>query len=144
MKGLTNYTKFCLNYSVVNTIISKKLDNQLSVHGINFSEFMILLHLDHAIDKKMRRIDLAEKIGLSASGITRLVSPMEKIGLVHKEANKRDARVSLVKISSSGERILKESTISLNAASQMVLSDLKEKNFNEMLNTLIILGGSVK
>ncbi len=144
MKELTNYSKLCLNYSVVNTIVSKKIDNQLSVHGINFSEFMILFHLDQAIEKKMRRIDLAQKIGLSASGITRLVLPMEKIGLVHKEANKRDARVSLVKISSSGERILQESTISLNAASQVVLSDLKEKNIREMLNTLIILGGNVK
>jgi len=139
----TQYTKFCLNYSVVHTNISKKLDNQLSVHGINFSEYMILFHLDQAIGKKMRRIDLAEKIGLSASGITRLVAPMEKIGLVHKEANKRDARVSLVKLSASGERILQESTISLNITSQEILSKLDENSLTEMLNTLLILGGNV-
>jgi len=128
---------------VVHTNISKKLDNQLSVHGINFSEYMILFHLDQAIGKKMRRIDLAEKIGLSASGITRLVAPMEKIGLVHKEANQRDARVSLVKLSSSGERILQESTISLNLTSQEILSKLDENSLTEMLNTLLILGGNV-
>lgn len=140
----TQYTKFCLNYSVVYTNISKKLDNQLSIHGINFSEFMILFHLDQAMEKKMRRIDLAEKIGLSASGITRLVTPMERIGLVHKEANKRDARVSLVKLSTSGKRILQEATISLNATSQEILSKLEENSFSKMLNTLSILGGNVK
>ncbi|MFT5730497.1 MAG: DNA-binding MarR family transcriptional regulator [Desulforhopalus sp.] len=141
---LTKQTKLWANYSMVNAVVSKKLDNQLSAHGINFSEFMILFHLDHTKDKMMRRIDLAEKIGLSASGITRLVSPMEKIGLVQKERNTRDARVSLVKISSVGQRILKDSSVSLNEASKDALSILDQKRINEMLKTLILLGGNLK
>lgn len=143
MSEVNKHVKLCMNYSVVNTIISKKLDIKLSVHGINFSEFMILFHLDQVKEKMMRRIDLAEKIGLSASGITRLISPMEKIGLVQKETNIRDARVSLVKISSSGQRILEESSVTLNAISQEVLSKLNERNISEMQNMLIILGGNV-
>jgi len=141
---LTKQTKLWANYSMVNAVVSKKLDNQLSAHGINFSEFMILFHLDHTKDKMMKRIDLAEKIGLSASGITRLVSPMEKIGLVQKERNTRDARVSLVKISSVGQRILKDSSVSLNEASKDALSILDQKRINEMLKTLILLGGNLK
>lgn len=141
---LTKQTKLWANYSMVSAVVSKKLDNQLSAHGINFSEFMILFHLDHTKDKMMRRIDLAEKIGLSASGITRLVSPMEKIGLVQKERNTRDARVSLVKISSVGQRILKDSSVSLNEASKDALSILDQKRINEMLKTLILLGGNLK
>jgi len=144
MSKLTQHTIFCLNHALVYTRISKKLDNQLSIHGINFSEFMILLHLDQAIDNKLKRIDLAEKIGLSASGVTRLVTPMEKIGLLHKEANKRDARVSLVKLSSSGQRILQEATVNLNAASQEILSKLEESSISEMLKTLSILGGNIR
>ena len=141
---LTKQIKLWANYSMVNAVVSKKLDNQLSAHGINFSEFMILFHLDHTKDKMMKRIDLAEKIGLSASGITRLVSPMEKIGLVQKERNTRDARVSLVKISSVGQRILKDSSVSLNEASKDALSILDQKRINEMLKTLILLGGNLK
>jgi DNA-binding MarR family transcriptional regulator len=141
---LTKQTKLWANYSMVSAVVSKKLDNQLSAHGINFSEFMILFHLDHTKEKMMRRIDLAEKIGLSASGITRLVSPMEKIGLVQKERNTRDARVSLVKISSVGQRILKDSSVSLNEASKDALSILDQKRINEMLKTLILLGGNLK
>jgi len=57
---LTKQTKLWANYSMVNAVVSKKLDNQLSAHGINFSEFMILFHLDHTKDKMMKRIDLAE------------------------------------------------------------------------------------
>lgn len=144
MQKLNKHSKLCLNYSVVNTFLSRKIDRRLGVHGISFSEFLILYHLDQALDKMMRRIDLAETIGLSASGITRLVLPMEKIGLVKKEVNKRDARVSLVKLSESGQRILKEASISMNEASQEILSKLNTKSINEMLKMLIILGGNVK
>lgn len=143
MSELTQYTKFCLNYSLVYSKILKKLDFQLNMHGISFSEFMILYQLDKANEKKMRRIDLAEKIGLSASGITRLVTPMEKTGLVQKEANKRDARVSLVKLTTSGQRILEESALSLNMASQEILANLEDSHLEEMLNVLRILGGNL-
>ncbi|MDZ7871614.1 MAG: MarR family transcriptional regulator [Rheinheimera sp.] len=46
-----------------------------------------------------RRSDLVELVGLSPSGITRLLLPLEKIGRVEKERNPRDARVSLVILS---------------------------------------------
>ncbi len=61
--------------------------------------------LYQAADEAMRRIDLAESVGLSASGVTRLLLPMQKIGLVQKEQNPRDARVSLVKLTETGKQI---------------------------------------
>ena len=143
MNALSQYTKLCMDFTVVHTHIAKKLDGQLSIHGINFSEFMILFHLERAPEMKMRRIDLAGKIGLSASGITRLVNPMEKIGLVHKEANKRDARVSLVKLSAAGQRILQESGLSLDATTPAILSNLDEAKINGLLEALKLLGGTV-
>ena len=56
----------------------------------------------------MRRVDLADAIGLTASGITRLLLPMEKIGLVRREAHDGDARVSYVCIAPGGETKLRE------------------------------------
>ena len=56
----------------------KRVDQYLSVHGISFSEFLVLYHLSQAPNMTMRRIDLAECIGLTASGVTRLLNPMEK------------------------------------------------------------------
>ena len=83
----------------------KKADQQLSVHGISFSEFCILHRLFQAPQQRLSRIELANAVGLSASGITRLLQPMEKIQLVEKEQNARDARVSLVKLSDTGLQI---------------------------------------
>jgi DNA-binding MarR family transcriptional regulator len=56
----------------------------------------------------MRRVDLADTIGLTASGITRLLLPMEKIGLVRREAHDGDARVSYVALAPGGEQKLSE------------------------------------
>lgn len=56
----------------------------------------------------MRRIDLADAIGLTASGITRLLLPMEKIRLVRREAHDGDARVSYVAIAPGGKTKLSE------------------------------------
>ena len=52
--------------------------------------------LNEASTHSLKRIDLAEQVGLSASGVTRMLLPMEKIGLISKEEGARDARVSLV------------------------------------------------
>ena len=71
---------------------------------------MLLNSLFDSPNKTMTRIDLAESIGRAASGVTKMLQPMEKIGLIQKEVGARDARVSLVKISKAGERLFKDAT----------------------------------
>lgn len=77
--------------------------------GLGFSEFVLMFYLGQAEEMKMRRIDLAASVGLTPSGVTRLLAPMEKTGLVKRELNARDARVSLVTLTASGKRQLSES-----------------------------------
>jgi len=144
MENLSNMSKVILNLSSLQSKITKRFDNRLSLHGISLNEFMLLLHLSKAPDQKMRRIDLAEKIGLSASGVTRMLSPMEKIGLVQKEANPRDARVSLVKLSSGGQRIFAEAMQTMQQSSEDYLSRLSTKKVDDFLDVLIKLGGEVE
>ena len=90
------------------TRIQKRLSSALAPHGISFTEYLVLFQLNQAPGKTMRRIDLAEKVGLSASGVTRLLNPMQKIGLVKKEENARDARVSLVALTGTGNTIFQD------------------------------------
>jgi DNA-binding MarR family transcriptional regulator len=87
-------------------IISRRFDNSLG--GISLSEFIILYHIQKAPEQKIRRVDLAEKIGLTASGVTRMLLPMEKIHLIKRQANPGDARVSLVAITAAGLEKLRE------------------------------------
>lgn len=110
----------------------KKIDNQLSLHGISFSEFLVMHYLNNAPQKTMRRIDLAENVCLSASGVTRLLNPMEKIKLVQKEANPRDARVSLVKLSEVGEQVYKDAAVSFEQSADSVLKPLNADQISNL------------
>jgi len=107
--------------------IQKKLGGSLSLHGISFTEYFVLRQLAGTPGKKMRRIDLAREVGLTPSGITRLLNPMEKIGLVTKEKAARDARVSFVAITNSGEKILKDASTTFNEAAKTLLSPINSK-----------------
>jgi len=123
-----------LNMNALNSKIQKHISGALSVHGISFTEYTVLRQLVKANGNKMRRIDLAEQVGLSASGVTRLLNPMEKIGLVRKENNSRDARVSLVVLSSAGNRIFNESEVSFNFEVKTFFKDFEPANFKILAN----------
>ena len=98
---------FFLKLARVHAIVVRTFDSRLT-GGIGFNDFVILYYLSQAPEERMRRIDLAEKVALFASGVTRMLLPMEKIGLVKREASDTDARVSYVKLASGGKRILEE------------------------------------
>ncbi len=141
MREISKEMSFIINLWGINSLLTKKIDSSLgSIHGIGFTEYMILFHLNNSHNKTMRRIDLANNIGLTASGITRIVSPMEKIGVVMKELNPRDARVSLVKLTSAGETILGDATLSMKQNSERLLSDVSENNLNHALDAFKSVG----
>ena len=117
---------FIIQNALLASKLSRKVDNQLSVHGISFTEYMIMHHLDGSPLKTMRRIELAEHVGISASGVTRLIAPMEKIKIVEKEINPRDARQSLVKLSKTGQRLYAEASVSFEHCANSLLENLSE------------------
>jgi len=128
-----------LSLSRLQTKFQKRIDQCLSVHGIGFSEFLVMYHLNKAPNQTMRRIDLAESLGMTASGVTRLVNPMEKTHLVQKEQNPRDARVSLVQLSTAGAEILADATTSFGQAAEDLLQPLGEKQLGSCVDLVGLL-----
>ena len=121
-------------------VISKNLDNSLgAIHGIGLTEYMVLLHLMKAQNHALRRIDIADALARTASGVTRLLVPMERIGLVEKETNQRDARVSLVKITPAGEELFQNATLTVNEKSSSILKNLAPKQAKTLLELLDLL-----
>ncbi len=146
MKNLSNEMSFCMNFASVHARFIKKIDGSLSAHGISFTEYQILFHLQMAQTQNpkaqaMRRIDLAESVGLSASGVTRLIAPMEKVGLVQKRVNERDARVSLVEITRTGSEIFKDASVGFDHVAGRLLGELDAKERDSGLHLLKTLGG---
>ncbi len=129
---VTQNGELVLTLSNLHSKLIKRLDQSLMIHGISYTEFTVMLHLNNATGKNLRRIDLAEKVGLSASGVTRLLNPMQKIGLVKKEESARDARVSLVKLTSAGERIYRDAEKSYNQFADSFLDPLNAKQLTSL------------
>jgi len=131
-----------LNIVKVQSVITKKFDG-LSLHGLSLTDFMILHILSQVPGNRLRRIDLAESTGLTASGITRIISPMEKMGLVVKEHNDRDARVSYVKLTAAGDRILKEATVKAEHIANKLLDGMAVTDLLIFAAQLKSLGGDL-
>jgi DNA-binding MarR family transcriptional regulator len=131
MIKISKQLTFFLKLARVQAIVARSFDRSLGV-GIGFTDFVILYYLSQAPDEKMRRIDLADKVALSASGITRLLLPMEKIGLVKREASSSDARVSYVKLAPGGKRLLQESLEKAELISAEFLPETKIKKMDDV------------
>jgi DNA-binding MarR family transcriptional regulator len=132
-------TKFIIQQAALTHKLLRKVDSQLAVHGISFAEYMVLYCLNTAPQETMKRIDLAEAVDLSASGITRIIAPMHKIKLVEKRANPRDARVSLVKLSTHGKRILKEASDSFMHTAKTLTENLTNKQLKSLADLTALL-----
>lgn len=117
------------------SILSKKFD-KLNIHGLGLSDFIILYLLKNSPNSQCRRIDLADRMGITASGITRLLAPMEKIGLVDRKSNTRDARVSYAVLTKVGERIFEEAKITAEEVAEEIFSSLKKKNHSILMDVL--------
>lgn len=132
-----------MNINKLQSIMVRKFDS-LSAHGLGFNDFVILYILSQSSESKMRRIDLAEKVGVTASGITRLLNPLEKIGWVARETNERDARVSYVVITANGKRIVEEAQVTAEHTAKNILSLKKNKALQTATELLFELGGNIK
>jgi MarR family transcriptional regulator, 2-MHQ and catechol-resistance regulon repressor len=76
-------------------------------HGLTVNDYGCLLLLSRAGEQGMRRIDLANELQLSPSGITRLLDRLEERDLVGKGECKEDARVSYAILTDEGREKLR-------------------------------------
>jgi DNA-binding MarR family transcriptional regulator len=76
-------------------------------HGLTLNDYEVLLRLSRAPERKMRRVDLADQVLLTASGITRLLDGLQASGYVDKAACSSDARVTYAVLTDSGHAKLR-------------------------------------
>jgi DNA-binding MarR family transcriptional regulator len=79
-------------------------------HGLTINDYEALLHLAKAEDRRMRRVDLAERLILTASGVTRLLDGLERAGYVDRDTCASDRRVSYAVLTDAGREKLREAS----------------------------------
>lgn len=89
--------------------LERRLTSALSqVRGISFAEFRILNALAEADDARLTRVDLAARVGLTPSGITRALKPLEKLGMVETVKSERDSRLALAHLTRAGRNVVSD------------------------------------
>lgn len=74
------------------TLIRRLEADLLAEQGMPLASYDVLVQLVQAPQRRLRMTELAERVLLSRSGLTRLVDRLERDGLVAREACVSDAR----------------------------------------------------
>ena len=70
--------------------------------GFREGDYAVLVNLSEAPDRRLRMCDLAERLHLSPSGLTRRLDGLVRAGLVTREPSATDRRVTLAALTDAG------------------------------------------
>lgn len=83
--------------------IHEEQDDALAdTHGLSEGEYGVLVSLSEASDHRLRMCDLAQRMRMSPSGLTRRIDGMVKQGWVAREPSAEDRRVMLAVLTDDG------------------------------------------
>jgi DNA-binding MarR family transcriptional regulator len=93
--------------------------NLRAEHGLTINDYEVLLALSGAPERRMRRVDLADHVLLTQSGMTRLLHGLEEAGLVCRADCPTDRRVVYAELTDAGHERLR-------AAARTHVRDIEE------------------
>src|SRR5262245_61774219 len=113
---------------------TRALDEALSkAHAISVKEFDVLITLFNASDGRLRMTELADRVVLSPSGVTHLVTRLERDGLVQRIVDEGDRRSFFAALTPAGHQRLRDSRSTHN---EVVREHLTRRLTPNQLNTL--------
>ena len=113
--------------------ITRDLDRELvAEHGLTINDYEVLLRLALAPDQMLRRVDLAQQVLLTPSGITRLLAGLQRQGWVEKAACDTDARVVYAKLTGPGQEKLLSASESHFASIRAAFGCLDERELEAL------------
>jgi DNA-binding MarR family transcriptional regulator len=102
--------------------LERRLDGSLgAIRGISLAEYRLLKALGDAPGSQASRVDLAHAVGLTPSGVTRALRPMEKLSIVSTVKSKRDARLAIAALTPAGRELLDDASSVVDDTMQTVL-----------------------
>lgn len=107
--------------SAVDTSLGKWLMDR---HGVGLTEYRAIAYLSQSPDKELRVNDLAQRVGLNQSSVTRLVSRLEAKGLTRRDVCPDDGRGVYAVITEQGEALLRNARIPYGEHVQELLQNV--------------------
>jgi DNA-binding MarR family transcriptional regulator len=134
-KALHVWVRLLRGHAASRRVLTAQLLNE---HDLSVNGYEALLLLAKSEGNHMRRVDLADGLQLTASGVTRLLDGLEKQGMVAKKTCDSDARVTYAVLTREGRAKLEKASKSHIAAVEALF---QERFTDEELDTLTELLG---
>jgi DNA-binding MarR family transcriptional regulator len=111
------------------TLWETRVDAELgAAHGLGLSDFAALYHLSESPGARLRRIDLARRLALTPSAVTRLLDPLERRGIVARESDAHDARATYAVLTRAGKALMSDAKDSAAAIAETILGSLSARD----------------
>jgi DNA-binding MarR family transcriptional regulator len=88
--------------------LNAALEADLAAHDLTLGDYQVLVYLSEADEHSMRMCDLAARLQLSPSGLTRRLDGLVRAGLVERRPSDLDRRVMLAVLNARGLDYLAE------------------------------------
>jgi DNA-binding MarR family transcriptional regulator len=123
--------------------VTRRLNAQLSAdHGLTITDFEVLFRLARAPDQRMRRVDLAREVLLTASGVTRLLDGLERDGFVARDTCDSDRRVVYAVLTDEGlAKVRDAASTHFGQVEELFGGRYDERELTELEALLTRLGG---
>jgi DNA-binding MarR family transcriptional regulator len=86
--------------------LTAALERDLAPTGFTLGDYQVLVYLSEAEERRERMCDLAARLQLSPSGLTRRLDGLVKGGFVAREGSPEDRRVMLAVLTDRGRQAL--------------------------------------
>jgi DNA-binding MarR family transcriptional regulator len=116
------------------TAATRAIDEALvAAHGISINEFDVLITLYNAPERRLRMTELAQRVLLTPSGLSHLVTRLEGKGLIARVVDPDDRRSFFAKLTRAGDAQLRRSRLTHN---DVIRAQLTERLRPDQLRAL--------
>jgi DNA-binding MarR family transcriptional regulator len=113
-----------------------------SDHGLTLNDFEVLLVLSRAEGGRMKRVELARRLILTPSGITRLCEGLERAKLIRRTTCASDLRVAYAELTEEGRELLEVASCAHVGSIRALMEErLSEDELSELAEVLGKLPG---
>lgn len=127
-----------INFLRAHAAVTRQFNAELqATHGLTLSDFDVLAQLARAPERSLKRVELSERVLLTPSGITRLLSGLERSGWVAKRECAEDARVTYAVLTDEGYKRYRAASRTHRASVRALLTERFEQHELETLASLL-------
>jgi DNA-binding MarR family transcriptional regulator len=133
------WNRFLRAHATTSRLLNAQLQKQ---HGLTINDYEALQVLACAEGRRLKRVELARRLVLTPSGVTRLLEGLESAGLVTRAACPSDLRVTYAQLTDAGEAKLREASCGHEGSIRSLMEEhLSPAEIDQLANVLAKVPG---